>query len=197
MAPCAQHDQRAVSRRRDSRECLAVILLVQREAPAAVAADEDDAGHADDDHGVRVDARAAVEQRRGPGRDLDPGRAAVLGAEQVAAKAVREHRVAVERQDSVERAVIRRRQLAPARPVVVGPEQAARLGADVHAPRRPARDRVQVELEAEVDVGFHLVRGLDFLGTGQRLGLERHLAPDRSAVGRHVDDAVGADRDPA
>ena len=177
---------------------LAVVLLAELEAAAAVAAHEHHARGARDHHRVRVDARAGVEQRRGAGRDRRPGRAAVLGPEQVAAQPECEHHVAVEREDAVEGAVVGRRQLAPARTVVVGTEQASRFRAEIHASRRPAGDRVQVELEAEVHVGLHLVRGrLDLLRAGERRRLERHLAPHRAAVRRHVDDAVRADRDAA
>ena len=180
----------------DRGDRLAVVLLREREAAPAVMAHEDHAGKARHDDRAFVDARAGVEERRRAGLDRGPGRAAILGAEQVSAQAEGEQRIALERQDAVEGAVIRRRQLAPVRPVVVGAEQPPRLGAEVHAPARSARDRVQVELEAEVDFRLHLVLGRrDFLGARQGLGLERHLAPDRAAVRRHVDDAVGADRD--
>ena len=91
-AALARHDQRAVARGHDRRDRLAVVLLAELEAPPAVAADEHHARRAGDDDGVRVDARAGVEQRRGAGRDRGPGRAAVLRPEQVAAQPEGEHR---------------------------------------------------------------------------------------------------------
>ena len=194
--PSPANDQVTVARGHDGGDRLAVVLLGEFEAAPAVVADENHACSARDDHGVRVDARPGVEQRRGAGGDRGPGRAAVLRPEQVAAQPECEHDVSVERQDPVERAVVRRRQLTPARTVVVGAEQPSRFGTEVHAPRRPARDRVQVELESEVHVGLHLVFGrLDHRCAGERRRLERHLAPHRAPIRRHVDDAVRADGD--
>jgi hypothetical protein len=98
----------------------AVVLLRQREAAAAIAAHEDDAGHADDHDGLCVDARAAIEERSRARLDRGPVRAAVLRAPEVSTQAEREQRIAVERQHAVERSIVGRRQLTPVRPVVIG-----------------------------------------------------------------------------